>query len=119
MILFAAIGLVAGVLGGLLGVGGGFVIVPLQVTLARISQHTASGTSLAALVPISVAGALVYFFAAPRPQVDVRFALLVVAGSVLGTYAGARSMTRVGEGTLRRVAAALLLAVGLKELFVP
>jgi uncharacterized membrane protein YfcA len=53
----AAIGAIAGLAGGLLGVGGGFVMVPLQVIWAGFDQHKASGTSLAAILPIGLVAA--------------------------------------------------------------
>jgi uncharacterized protein len=107
------------VLSGLLGVGGGFVMVPLLVLWTRMPQHKANGTSLLAIVPIALAGVLVYYFRAGRPQVDLGFALLLVIGSVLGSYLGARAMYRIPEPQLKVAVAALLALVGLKELLFP
>ena len=116
---FAAIGLVAGALGGLLGVGGGFIMVPLQVFYGRMGQHAAQATSLAAIVPGSIVGVLVYYFGASQPQVDLRFALLLVIGSAAGAYGGARVMTRVPERALKVVFAVILALLGVKELVAP
>src|SRR6202023_2632996 len=74
---FAAIGLLGGIFGGLLGVGGGFVMIPLLVLWAKLPQHRANGTSLLAIIPIAVVGALVYYFQG-SPQVDLRFAVLLI-----------------------------------------
>ncbi|MGZ3489157.1 MAG: TSUP family transporter, partial [Isosphaeraceae bacterium] len=52
-----AIGGIAGLASGLLGVGGGFLMVPLQVMWSRTSQRRASGTSLTAILPIALVGA--------------------------------------------------------------
>ena len=109
----------AGALGGLLGVGGGFVLVPLQVMFGHMGEYRAHAASLAAIVPGSVVAVLVYWFAAPKPQVDLRFALLLVIGSVVGAYAGARVMTRVPERGLKLVFAVVLVAVAMKELIAP
>ena len=114
-----AIGLVGGVLSGLLGVGGGFIMVPLLVLWAAMPQHRANGTSLLAIVPIAMAGALVYYFRAAHPQVDLGFALYLVIGSVVGAYLGARAVSRIPERLLAPAVAALLLLVGLKELLLP
>lgn len=116
---FGAIGLVAGALGGLVGVGGGFVMVPLQVLAGGVGQRRAIATSLAAIVPGSVAGVLVYAFAARRPEVDFRFAALLVVGSMLGAYLGARLVPRVPERGLKAVFAVLLAGLALKELVRP
>ena len=88
-------------MGGLLGVGGGFVMVPLLVLWAKVPQHKANGTSLLAIVPIAIVAALVYYFGTSRPQVDVGFALLLSAGSVVGAYFGARWASRIPEAQLK------------------
>jgi uncharacterized membrane protein YfcA len=110
---------VAGLLGGLLGVGGGFALVPLQVMFARVDQRHAHGTSLAAIIPGALVGALIYYFGSSRPQVDLRFAALLVLGSAAGAYLGARVMTRIPDRPLRLAFAVALLLVGLKELVAP
>lgn len=109
----------AGLLSGLLGVGGGFIMVPLLVLWAREAQRSAHGTSLAAIVPISVAGVAVYYFGSPSSQVDLRFALLLIVGSIAGAYLGARAISRVPERVLQVGIAVLLLAVGVKEIVLP
>jgi len=111
--------LLGGLFGGLLGVGGGFVMIPLLVLWARVPQHHANGTSLLAIVPIAIAGALVYYFQGSRPQVDLHFALLVIVGSVVGAYLGARVMNRIPEAQLKVAVAVLMVAVGVKELIFP
>ena len=109
----------AGLLGGLLGVGGGFVLVPLQVMFARVDQHHAHGTSLAAIIPGALVGALIYYFGSPHPQVDLRFAGLLVVGAAVGAYVGARVMTRIPDRPLRMGFAVVLVAVAIKELVLP
>ena len=71
----AAIGVIAGLASGLLGVGGGFLIVPLQVIWLGSSQRRTSGTSLAAIFPIASVGVAVYAFGASRPQIDLPVAI--------------------------------------------
>jgi len=118
---FAAIGLAAGVLGGLLGVGGGFVMVPLQVILADVKPLRANANSLAAIVPISIAGATVYYVAGTggHPALDLRFAGLLVLGGVMGAYGGARLASRLPSLWLARGLAVVLVLVGLKQLVIP
>lgn len=114
---FGAIGFLGGFLGSLLGVGGGFLMVPLQVLWAKVGQQRASGTSLAVIVPIGLAGVAIYAFAGGR--VDFRLAVPLVIGAVFGAYVGARAMARLPEDKLRGVVALVLLAVGLKQLVFP
>ncbi|MGH9167547.1 MAG: sulfite exporter TauE/SafE family protein [Acidimicrobiia bacterium] len=107
----AAVGLVAGVVSGLLGVGGGIVMVPLMAGVLSFRQHVAHATSLAAIVVIALSGALGFGLAG---QVDLRMAALILVGGLLGAYLGARSMHRVSERTLKLVFGGLLVAVGVR-----
>jgi len=100
-------------------VGGGFALVPLQVIFARVDQHRANGTSLAAIIPGALVGALIYYFGSARPQVDLRFAALLVLGSMVGAYLGARLMTRIPDRPLRTAFAVTMVLVGLNELVAP
>lgn len=106
-------------MGGMLGVGGGFLMVPLQVLLAKVEQQKANATSLAAIIPISAVGGLVYYFGGRRPAVDLRLALLLVVGSVIGAWAGAQLTTRLNDRTLRGAVAVMLVVFGVKELVFP
>lgn len=106
-------------LGGLLGVGGGFLMVPLQVMLTRTPQLQANATSLAAIVPISIAAALVYYFGTGSPAVNLHIALFLTTGGVAGAFLGARLSDRLPERTLGMAVALLLGLVGLKELLFP
>lgn len=112
----AAIGGIAGLASGLLGVGGGFLIVPLQILWSRTDPHRASGTSLAAILPIALVGALAYYFGRVPGQVDFGVALFLVIGSTLGAYVGARFISRVPERTLKLIVAVVLMIVAADEI---
>jgi uncharacterized protein len=94
-------------------------MIPLLVLWAGLPQHRANGTSLLAIIPIAVVGAIVYYFQGSPPQVDLGFALLLAAGSVVGAYFGARVMSRIPEAQLKLAVAVLLVAIGVKELVFP
>lgn len=79
-------GLLVGVASGILGVGGGILLVPLMTIGFGFSQHLAQGTSLAAIIPTSVVGAVTHDRAG---SVDRRAAAWMGAGSVAGGLAGA------------------------------
>jgi uncharacterized protein len=106
-------------MGGLLGVGGGLVMVPLQVLLGGMSQRQANATSLVAIIPIAIAALPIYYFQKGTPQVDFRMALLLVIGSVVGAYVGARLLKRIPDRPLTFGVAAVLLLAGVKELVAP
>ncbi|HSS93546.1 MAG TPA: sulfite exporter TauE/SafE family protein [Candidatus Dormibacteraeota bacterium] len=112
----AAIGGMAGLASGLLGVGGGFLIVPLLTVWAGMDQHRATGTSLAAILPISVVAAGIYYFGGGTPQADLAIAAALVAGSVVGVIGGTFAAQRMSETALRMFVAILLLVVGVKDL---
>jgi hypothetical protein len=109
MFLFIAIGLLAGVLSGILGIGGGIIIVPCLVFFLKMSQKSAVGTSIGAmLLPVGALGALTYW---RDGHVDVKGALLIGAGIFFGAYGGAALARSLSEGTLKKGFAVLLVIV--------
>ncbi|TMF68979.1 MAG: sulfite exporter TauE/SafE family protein [Chloroflexi bacterium] len=112
-------GFLGGLLGGLLGVGGGFVLVPLQVLWAGVPQRFANANSLVAIIPIAVAALPIYYFRKGSPQVDLHAALFLIIGSVVGAYVGARVLRRIPDRELKIGVALILGVVGLKELVIP
>ncbi len=102
------IGLVAGTLSGLLGVGGGLVMVPAMVLLLRMPQHDAHATSLAAIIPIALAGVLIFGNA---QSVSTGGGLLLVVGSIPGARLGAMLMRRLDERRLRFAFGVFVIAV--------
>jgi uncharacterized protein len=113
----AAIGVFAGLASGLLGVGGGFLIVPLQTLWAGVDQHRATGTSLAAILPIAIVAAATYYFATGTPQTNLPIAASLVVGGTGGVVAGTLAARRISERRLRMFVAILLLVVGLKDVY--
>lgn len=106
-----ALGVVAGVVGGMFGVGGGIVVVPGLVLWLRFGQHRASGTSVATIVA-SAGAALVPF--AVEGSVDWRAASLITIGAVVGAAIGARFLDRIPERVLTRAFSALLVVAALR-----
>lgn len=103
------VGLVAGVLSGMFGIGGGIVIVPALVLLLKFTPQEATGTSLGALLlPVGFLGAIQYW---KRGDVDVRSAALIALGLFLGAFAGARIGLALSPTTLRRAFAVFLVLV--------
>src|ERR1700741_208250 len=84
--LVLALGVVAGILLGLLGIGGGIVLVPAMVHLLHMDQHLAQGTSLFILLPPIGLGALRQYWKAGH--VDLRAGILCAIGMLFGAYAG-------------------------------
>ena len=103
-----AVGLAAGLLSGLFGVGGGTVIVPMLVLLLGFDQKLASGTSLAAIVPTATVGVISY---AIHGSVDVVVALILAAGSVVGAQIGSWLLARLSQNAIRWGFVAFLIVV--------
>jgi uncharacterized protein len=105
-----AIGLGAGVLSGLFGVGGGIIMVPAMVLLAGMAQQRASATSLAAIVPIAAVGAVLFGAA---DSVDLPAAVVLAVGSITGVQVGTRLMPRIGDERLRIGFAIFMIVVAI------
>lgn len=103
-----AVGLAAGVLSGLFGVGGGILFVPALVVIAGLSQIEAGATSLAAMIPVAAVGA---WRQHARGNVRWRPALLLGLTSIAGIAGGAALAEALPEDVLRTLFALLLLAV--------
>jgi len=107
------IGLAAGTLSGLVGIGGGVVIVPALVFLG-LSQREASGTSLAALVmPVGLLAVISY---ARRHEVHFPIAAGIAAGIVIGALLGATLAGQLSNTVLQRIFGALLVVLGFRFL---
>jgi len=100
-----AIGLVAGILGGYVGVGGGFIMVPLFMTLLKMPMKATSGTSLIAVCILAIPGVITQGMLG---NVDWLVGLAIAVGSMPGAVVGARLIDRVPERTLRFLFAGLL-----------
>ena len=114
--LLVALGIIAGVLSGLIGIGGGVIIVPALVFIFGMTQHQAQGTTLALLVPpIGILAAWTYY---KHGYVDIRAAALICAGFILGSFIGARVGTGFSDEVLQKVFGVALIGIGLKMLLV-
>ena len=113
-IVLILIGLVAGALSGMVGVGGGIIIVPALVMLLGFTQKNAQGTTLAMLmVPVGVFAALTYYRAG---HMNIKAAMFIGLGFLIGALIGAQYAVKLPEHTMTRLFGGLLLAVGIKFL---
>lgn len=109
---FVLLGLLAGALAGVLGIGGAIFIVPVLVYVLGWDQHTAQGTTLAMLVPpIGILAAWKYYQAG---HMDIKVAGLLCLGFFVGSYFGGTFANQVSGDTLRKIFGGALLLISAK-----
>jgi uncharacterized membrane protein YfcA len=114
-LLFLLIGLAAGLLSGLFGIGGGILIVPMLLLAGKMDPATATGTSLGALLlPVGALGAWEYY---RHGHVNVTAALLIALGIFVGAYFGARFAQGLDPTTAKRAFAVFLVLVAARVWF--
>ena len=110
--LYILIGVSAGVLAGLFGIGGGVVIVPALLYFARMTPLTATGTSLGALLlPVGALGAWEYY---RQGNLDVKAALMLAIGLFFGAFFGAKLAQMLTPVMLKRAFAVFLVMVAIR-----
>ena len=109
------IGMAAGFLGGMVGIGGGVLIVPALVLLLGLSQHKAQGISLAMILfPVGIFGVINYY---KKGYVDFKYAGLLAVGFLIGSYAGSKFSLSLPQETVKKVFAVVMILLALKLLF--
>lgn len=111
---FVALGLVAGVLSAVMGVGGGVIMVPAMVLLFGLDQHTAEGTSLLVIVPTAIAGSIRH---TRNGYTDWGLGALVGVGGIAGALLGAEVALSLDGEVLRRLFAVFLLITAVRMLW--
>lgn len=115
LIILIAIGFIAGIVGGSLGLGGGIIIVPALVFIVGLTQHQAQGTSLAVLLfPIGILGVINY---TKKDYVNFKFAFILIIAFVLGSYLGSLISVNLPAKTLRKVFGIFMLLISIKMIF--
>jgi uncharacterized membrane protein YfcA len=110
-----AIGALVGILAAIMGVGGGFIMVPAMIYLLRMPTNVVVGTSLFQI--IFVTGLVTILHAVENQTVDVVLALLLLIGGVVGAQFGARAGQNLRGEQLRALLALMVIAVCLRLLF--
>jgi len=116
IIILIIIGVAAGVLSGLVGVGGGLIIVPALVYFVAFSQKAAQGTSLGILLlPVGILAVLQYY---QKGYVDIKVVLIVSAGFLIGGWLGSKLAVSLPVATIKKIFAIFMLLTALKMLFI-
>ena|SRR5471030_1982326 len=115
IILFIAIGLMAGILSGMFGIGGGVIIVPALMYLCGFSQLKAQGTSLAILLP--PVGILAFISYYKRGAVNVQAGILICIFLIIGSVFGAKIVNYIPLSILKKTFGVLMILISLKMIF--
>ena len=110
------IGLFAGLLSGLVGVGGGIIMVPLFALFLGLSQHSAQGLSLAVMLP-PVTFLAVYNYQKSGGDIDWRMALIVASLFIIGAFIGSKVALQIDQRILKKVFGVVMLIVAIKLIF--
>ena len=115
IIILILIGLGAGILSGLFGVGGGIIIVPALVFFMGMSQHEAQGTSLGLmLLPIGILAVMNYY---KSGNLDIKAGLIIAGAFVIGGYFGSKISLNLDQLLLKRIFGVLLIIIAIKMIF--
>jgi hypothetical protein len=115
IILYVLLGLLAGIISGLIGIGGGIIIIPALIFLFGLTQHQAQGTTLALMVPpIGLLAAWTYY---THGYVDLKIAAFICLGFFIGGFFGAKLATGLSTEILQRVFGVALLLIALYMIF--
>ena len=115
LILLISIGMFAGVVSGMTGIGGGLVVIPVLVFILGFSQHTAQGTSIFFMLPpIGILAAYNYYKAG---YVNVKYALILSAAFIIGGYLGSKISINLAEDTVKKIFGVVLLVIAIKMIF--
>lgn len=112
------LGVFAGIMAGLFGIGGGVILVPILIFAFGYTQQTASGTSLVALLlPVGFFGVYEYYKVGKITSEHIKIGLIIAIGMFLGTYIGARIAVGLSPTVLRRAFAVFIALVGVRLWF--
>lgn len=115
IILFIIIGIIAGILSGMFGIGGGVIIVPALVFLCGFSQLKAQGTSLAILLP--PVGILAFIEYYKKGQVNLQAGILICIFLIIGSVFGAKIANNIPISILKKSFGVLMILISLKMIF--
>ncbi len=115
ILILVLIGLIAGVMSGFVGVGGGIVVVPALIFFIGLTQHQAQGTSLALLMtPVGMFAVYNYY---KSGNVKVDYALYIALGFLFGAFLGSKVALKLPPDIIKKVFGAFMLIVALKMIF--
>lgn len=115
ILILVAVGICAGMLSGLVGVGGGIIIVPALVFFLAFSQKMAQGTSLGILLlPVGILGVIQYY---KQGYIDMRVVAIISVAFLAGSYFGSKIALNLPQETVKKIFAVMMILIAVKMLF--
>jgi uncharacterized membrane protein YfcA len=115
IVILVIIGLMAGVFGGMFGIGGAIIMIPALVYFLGVDQHTAQGTSVAIMLPpIGLFAAYNYYKAG---EVNIWYAVIIAAAFMVGGYFGSIVALKLPENLMKKIFGVLLILIALRMIF--
>ena len=115
VLILILVGIAAGMLSGLVGVGGGIIIVPALIFFLGFSQKMAQGTSLGILLlPVGILGVIQYY---KQGYIDWKVVLVISAAFLFGSYFGRKIALRLPQDTIKKIFAVFMILIAIKLLF--
>lgn len=115
ILLLVLIGLVAGGLGGMIGLGGGIILIPALILIMKLDQQTAQGTSIAIMLPPIGLFAVYNYYKAG--YVNIKYAMIIASAFMVGGYFGSMLALKLSPDLMRKVFSVVLVVIAIKMLF--
>jgi uncharacterized protein len=114
-LMFILVGLTAGVISGLLGIGGAVFMIPVMVVFFGMSQHAAQGTTLAMMLPpVTILAVMTYY---KSGNLDWKIAALLCLGFVFGSFVGAKFAVAIHPDMLKKIFGLVMLVMSIRMIF--
>ncbi len=115
ILLLILVGTIAGILGGLFGIGGGIIVIPILIFVFGMSQHQAQGTSVAfLLLPVGIFAFINYYKAG---YINIKYAAILAVTFVIGGWLGSKIAINISDINLKKIFAVFIIIVGIRMLF--
>jgi len=115
ILLLIIIGLVAGTLGGMVGLGGGIILIPALILIMKLDQQTAQGTSIAIMLPPIGLFAVYNYYKAG--YVNIKYAFVIAMAFMVGGYFGSILALKLSPDVMRKVFSVILVVIAIKMFF--
>lgn len=115
ILLLIIIGLVAGTLGGMIGLGGGIILIPALILIMKLDQQTAQGTSIAVMLPPIGLFAVYNYYKAG--YVNMKYAFVIAMAFMVGGYFGSSLALKLSPDVMRKVFSVVLVVIAIKMFF--